>query len=80
MHRPAALEGPSCAPGKRVYFGGVGKIMNSVQGYRDKAARSRRLAESVSDPLVREQLELAAKEYDEMADQLPAEDGPVEIR
>jgi len=54
--------------------------MNSVQGYRDKAARSRRLAESVSDPLVREQLELAAKEYDEMADQLPAEDGPVEIR
>lgn len=41
--------------------------MNSVQEYRQKAAQARRLAEAVT---VREQLEIAAKEYDEMADQL----------
>ena len=44
--------------------------MNSIQEYRERAAQARRAAKSVSDPVVQEQLELAAKEYDEMADQL----------
>lgn len=44
--------------------------MNSVQEYRQKAAQARRLAEAATDFTVREQLEIAAKEYEEMADQL----------
>ena len=46
--------------------------MNSVQEYRQKAAQARRLAEAVADFTVREQLEIAAEEYEEMADQLEA--------
>jgi hypothetical protein len=44
--------------------------MKLIGEYREKAARARRLAKSVTDSAVREQLETAAKEYDEMADQL----------
>lgn len=44
--------------------------MNSIQEYRQKAAEARRLAQSVTDYTVREQLEIAAKEYDEMAEHL----------
>jgi hypothetical protein len=44
--------------------------MNSIQEYRTKAAQARRLAKSVSAPDVQEQLEIAAQEYDEMADHL----------
>jgi hypothetical protein len=44
--------------------------MNSVQEYRQKAAQARRLAQAVTDFTVREQLEIAAKENEEMADQL----------
>jgi hypothetical protein len=44
--------------------------VNSVQEYRRKAAQARRLAQATTDRAVREQLEIAAKEYDEMANQL----------
>jgi hypothetical protein len=43
--------------------------MDTDQEYRDRAAQARRVAESVKDPLIREQLEVAAGDYDEMADQ-----------
>lgn len=46
--------------------------MEKVQEYREKAAHARRLARSVTDEMAREKLEGAAKEYDEMADQLSA--------
>jgi len=49
--------------------------MNSIKEYREKAARARRLARAVTDAVVREQFEIAAKEYDEMADHLSAGDG-----
>jgi hypothetical protein len=44
--------------------------MNSIQEYRKKAAQARRLARAATDAAVREQLEIAANEYDEMADHL----------
>ena len=44
--------------------------MNSAQEYRERAAQARRLGDSVLDPAVREQLETAAKDYDQMADEL----------
>lgn len=44
--------------------------MNSVQEYRQKAAQARRLAQAATDDTVREQLKIAAKEYEEMAEQL----------
>lgn len=44
--------------------------MSSIEGYREKAALARRLARASTDPAVREQLEITAKEYDEMADEL----------
>ena len=44
--------------------------MNSVRTYRDKAAHARRLAKSLMDPAMREQLEIAARDYDQMADEL----------
>jgi hypothetical protein len=43
--------------------------MNPVQTYCEKAAQARRLAKSVMDPATREQLEIAARDYDQMADQ-----------
>ena len=46
------------------------KDMNTVQEYREKAAQARRLADSILDPAVREHLETAARDYDQMADQL----------
>jgi hypothetical protein len=46
--------------------------MSTVQEYREKAARARRLVQGLTDATVREQLELAAKDYDEIADQLEA--------
>ena len=46
--------------------------MSTVQDYREKADRARRLAQAITDTDVREQLEVAAKEYDEIADQLEA--------
>ena len=47
--------------------------MNPIPEYREKAALARRLAQAVTDPTVREQLETSAKEYDEMADELEAD-------
>lgn len=44
--------------------------MNAGQTYREKAAQMRRLAESVIDPAAREQLEIAAQDYDQMADEI----------
>lgn len=44
--------------------------MTTVPELREGMAQARRLAESVSDPTAREQLETAARDYDEMADQL----------
>jgi hypothetical protein len=44
--------------------------MNSVQTYREKAAQARRLAKSVMDLPMREQLEVAASDYDQMADEM----------
>lgn len=49
--------------------------MDKVEKYREKADHARRLAKAISDAVAREQLEIAAKEYDEMADQLSADDG-----
>lgn len=46
--------------------------MDSVREYREKAVRARRLARGVTDAVVQEQLELAATEYDEIADRLEA--------
>jgi hypothetical protein len=40
------------------------------ENQRARAALARRLAKSVTDPLIREQLEMAARDYDEMADRL----------
>lgn len=54
--------------------------MNSIHEYREKAAQARRLARAVLDAVVREQLEIAAKEYDEMADQFSAEDRSSEVK
>jgi hypothetical protein len=54
--------------------------MDKVQEYREKAAHARRLAKAVTDAVVREQLEIGAEEYDEMADQLSAEDGQAEVK
>jgi HJR/Mrr/RecB family endonuclease len=54
--------------------------MNSIQEYRRKAAQVRRLAKSVSDHAVQEQLSLAAKEYDCMADQLERSSAATERR
>lgn len=42
--------------------------MERVQKYRKRAAHTRGLAKSAADPLIREQLEMAARDYDEMAD------------
>jgi hypothetical protein len=42
--------------------------MDWVQKYRKQAAHARRLAKLVTDPLMREQLEMAARDYNEMAD------------
>ena len=47
--------------------------MNQIQEYRERAALARRLADSVLDNGVREQLETAASDYDRMADQLEDE-------
>ena len=44
--------------------------MNSVQTYREKAAQARRLAKSVMEPAMREQLEIAAGDYVQMADEM----------
>jgi len=54
--------------GNHTYFRLV--VMNTVQEYREKAAQARRLADSILDPAVREQLETAARDYNQMADQL----------
>lgn len=54
--------------------------MDKIQEYREKAAHARRLARAVADAVVREQLEIAAKEYEEIADQLSAEDGLAEVK
>jgi hypothetical protein len=54
--------------------------MDKIQEYREKAIHARRLAKGVTDAVVREQLGIAAKEYDEMADQLSAQDGPAEVK
>ena len=54
--------------------------MEKLQEYREKAAHARRLAQFATDPVVREQLEIAANEYDEIADQLSAEDGQTGVK
>jgi hypothetical protein len=62
--------------------------MDQIQKYRKQAAHARRVAKSVTDPLMHEQLELAARDYDEMADRAenalskitPAWKDPTEVR
>jgi hypothetical protein len=62
--------------------------MDQVQKYRKRAAHARRVAKSVTDSLMHEQLEMAARDYDEMADgaenasskTTPAWKGPTEVR
>jgi hypothetical protein len=44
--------------------------MNTVRGYREKAAQARRSAKLALNAAAREQLEMAARDYDQMADQL----------
>jgi CheY-like chemotaxis protein len=44
--------------------------VNSVQTYRQKAARARSLAKSVMNPATREQLEIMARDYDKMAHEM----------
>lgn len=46
------------------------------ENQRARAAFARRLAKSVTDPQVREQLEMAARDYDEMADRLAKAERP----
>ena len=43
---------------------------------RKQAALARRLAKSVADHQIREQLEMAARDYDEMADRLAEAERP----
>lgn len=51
--------------------------MESPQEHRRaQAALARRLAKAVSDPQIREQLEMAALDYDEMADRLAEAERP----
>lgn len=52
---------------------------NSTREYREKAVRARRLARAVTDFAVQEQLEIAAKEYDEMAEQLEEDAGGAQL-
>jgi hypothetical protein len=47
-----------------------------LQNYRAQAVRARRLAKSVTDLQIREQLEMAAQDYDEMADRLEEAERP----
>jgi hypothetical protein len=54
--------------------------MDKIQEYREKAAHARRLARGITDADMREQFEIAAQEYDEMADQLSAENGPPQAK
>jgi hypothetical protein len=49
--------------------------MRSAENYRRLAARSRRLAKTAIDPLVRAQLETSAAEYEAMADKLEQTNG-----
>jgi hypothetical protein len=42
----------------------------SAQEYRAHAAALRRQAARTDDPVVRQQLEIAARDYDELADEL----------
>lgn len=44
--------------------------MEPIRTYREKAAHLSRLAKSMTDPEIREQLEIAAKDYDDMADEM----------
>jgi hypothetical protein len=44
--------------------------MKSIQTYRQKAARARSLAKSAMNPAIREQLEIMAGDYDEMAHEM----------
>lgn len=44
--------------------------MNSALEYRQKAAHARHLAESVLDPVAREQLETVARDYEKMAQEI----------
>ena len=44
--------------------------MTSVQRYRDRAARARRLAAAITDDSLQEQIELVAREYEDLAAQM----------
>jgi len=44
--------------------------MHSAQHHRERAAHVRRLAEWVSGPALREQVETVASEYDQISDNL----------
>jgi hypothetical protein len=48
--------------------------MHSVLHYRERAARVRTLASSDADLALREQLESMASDYDEIADELEAQE------
>jgi hypothetical protein len=62
--------------------------MDQIQKYRNRATHARRVAKLVTDPLMHEQLEMAARDYDEMADRAesasskttPAWKDPTEVR
>ena len=41
--------------------------MRSVEGYREQAERARKWAASIPDPTVRRELEMVARDYEQMA-------------
>jgi hypothetical protein len=45
--------------------------MQSAQNYRDRAERVRRLAEDVNDPDLRDQLDIIAEDYNDLARSAP---------
>jgi len=48
--------------------------MHSAQHYRERAARVRTLANSDADRALRDQLEIVASDYDEIADELEVQE------
>jgi hypothetical protein len=56
--------------------------MNTADEYRERAAHTRRLAKSVSDPAARAQLETMADDYEKMADDIERDltDGKISTR
>jgi hypothetical protein len=49
--------------------------VRSAKHYRDRAAQIRRLIDAIRDPEMQTQLEVIAKEYEEMAEALQRRNG-----